>query len=102
MPEPVQHLRCDDAIIGDLTRAETTRVDPKILCLLEFRPQLGLNGPAIGAGPKVVSERRGHSSIGITLDTDSHVLPGMQEEAAEAFDALFPAAMSEGADRVTA
>ncbi len=43
-----------------------------------------------GVHPKVVSERLGHSSIGITLDTYSHVLPGMQEEAAEAFDALFP------------
>lgn len=43
-----------------------------------------------GVHPKVVSERLGHSSTGITLDTYSHVLPGMQEEAAEAFDALFP------------
>jgi integrase len=43
-----------------------------------------------GVHPKVVSERLGHSSIGITLDTYSHVLPGMQEEAAEAFDELFP------------
>ena len=30
--------------------------------------------------PKVVSERLGHASIGITLDTHSHVMPGMQEE----------------------
>jgi len=45
-----------------------------------------------GVHPKVVSERLGHSSIGITLDTYSHVLPGMQEEAAAAFDALFPTA----------
>ena len=41
--------------------------------------------------PKVVSERLGHSSIAITVDTYSDVLPGMQEEAAEAFDAVFPA-----------
>jgi integrase len=33
--------------------------------------------------PKIVSERLGHASIGITLDTYSHVLPTMQEEAAE-------------------
>jgi len=32
--------------------------------------------------PKVVSERLGHSSIAITLDTYSHVLPTMQEDAA--------------------
>ena len=35
-----------------------------------------------GIHPKIVSERLGHSTIGITLDTYSHVLPGMQEEAA--------------------
>ena len=37
--------------------------------------------------PKVISERLGHASIGITLDTYSHVMPGMQEEAAEKIDA---------------
>ena len=35
-----------------------------------------------GVHPKVVSERLGHASIGITLDIYSHVMPGMQEEAA--------------------
>jgi integrase len=40
-----------------------------------------------GVHPKVVSERLGHASIGITLDTYSHVMPGMQEEAAERIDA---------------
>jgi integrase len=42
-----------------------------------------------GVHPKVVSERLGHASIGITLDTYSHVVPGMQAEAAKAFDELF-------------
>jgi integrase len=32
--------------------------------------------------PKIVSQRLGHASIGITLDTYSHVLPAMQEAAA--------------------
>ena len=36
-----------------------------------------------GVHPKVVSERLGHASIGITLDTYSHVMPGMQEEQEE-------------------
>ena len=40
-----------------------------------------------GAHPKVVSERLGHASIGITLDTYSHVMAGMQEEATEKIDA---------------
>ena len=39
-----------------------------------------------GVHPKVVSERLGHSTIGLTLDTYSHVLPGMQEEAAAKVD----------------
>lgn len=36
-----------------------------------------------GIHPKVVQERLGHSSIMITMDTYSHVVQGMQEEAAE-------------------
>jgi integrase len=36
-----------------------------------------------GVPAKVVSERLGHSSVGITLDRYSHVLPTMQEDAAE-------------------
>ena len=42
-----------------------------------------------GVHPKIVSERLGHASIGITLDTYSHVLPGLQEEAVEKFDMIF-------------
>jgi integrase len=42
-----------------------------------------------GVHPKIVSERLGHASIGITLDTYSHVLPTMQSDAVTAFDALF-------------
>ena len=32
---------------------------------------------------KVVSERLSHASVGITLDVYSHVLPGMDQEAAD-------------------
>lgn len=39
-----------------------------------------------GVHPKVVSERLGHSRIGITMDLYSHVLPGMQDEAAKQLD----------------
>lgn len=41
-----------------------------------------------GVHPKVVSERLDHSSIRITLDTYSHVLPGLQEAAAQRFNEL--------------
>lgn len=36
-----------------------------------------------GVHPKIVSERLGHSRVGVTLDIYSHVLPGMQAEAAD-------------------
>ena len=39
-----------------------------------------------GVHPKVASERLGHSKVGITLDLYSHVLPGMQEDAAARVD----------------
>jgi len=39
-----------------------------------------------GIHAKIVSERLGHSSIGITLDTYSHVMPGLQEAAALRFE----------------
>ena len=42
-----------------------------------------------GVHPKIVQERLGHSSIQITLDTYSHVTPGMQEAAAKSFDEAF-------------
>jgi integrase len=41
-----------------------------------------------GVHPKIVSERLGHASINITLDTYSHVLPGLQAAAAEALDSI--------------
>jgi integrase len=41
-----------------------------------------------GVHPKIVQERLGHSSIQITLDTYSHVAPGLQEAAANRFDEL--------------
>jgi hypothetical protein len=47
-----------------------------------------------GIHPKVVSERLGHASIGITLDTYSHVMPGMQAQAAERIDAGLQAALA--------
>jgi integrase len=46
-----------------------------------------------GVQPKVVSERLGHSSIGITQDLYSHVMPHMQEEAAHQVDVAFDAAI---------
>jgi integrase len=47
---------------------------------------------SLGIHPKVASERLGHSRVGTTLDLYSHVLPGMQEDAAAKLDAALKAA----------
>jgi integrase len=46
-----------------------------------------------GVHPKVASERLGHSKVGLTLDTYSHVLPNMQADAAALVDAALQGAM---------
>ena len=39
-----------------------------------------------GVHPKVVQERLGHADISLTLNTYSHAIPSMQDEAAEKLD----------------
>jgi len=41
-----------------------------------------------GVHPKIVQERLGHATIAVTLDTYSHVAPGLQEAAAKGFDRM--------------
>jgi len=41
---------------------------------------------AAGVHPKIVQERLGHSSIAVTMDLYSHVIPGLQEAAAARLD----------------
>jgi integrase len=84
--------------------AETgTPLDRHNLCQRSFKPLLekaGLSGIRFhdlrhtcatllltkGVHPKIVQELLGHSTIAITLDTYSHVLPGMGDAAAGAMD----------------
>ena len=47
-----------------------------------------------GVHPKIVSDRLGHSGIGITMDTYSHVMPGLQAQAAAQLNGLFKRAVS--------
>ena len=42
-----------------------------------------------GIHPKIVQERLGHANVQITLDTYSHVAPGLQQAAAQRFDEVF-------------
>ncbi len=41
-----------------------------------------------GVHPAIVQQRLGHASITTTIDTYSHILPGLQQAAAKAFDEL--------------
>jgi integrase len=43
---------------------------------------------AAGEHPKVVSERLGHSTVVLTLDTYSHVLPSMQKAASKRLESI--------------
>ena len=43
---------------------------------------------ALGVQPKVVQEQLGHSRIAVTMDLYTHVLPHLQDEAAEKMDRL--------------
>jgi integrase len=53
-----------------------------------------------GVHPKIASERLGHSKVGITLDLYSHVLPGMQEDAAARVDEAFQIALKKRAEGI--
>jgi len=43
-----------------------------------------------GAKPKVISEALGHASVAFTMDTYSHIISGMQEEAMALLDEVLP------------
>ena len=43
----------------------------------------------LGVHPKIASERLGHSSVDLTLNTYSHALPSMQQDLVEKLDALY-------------
>lgn len=61
---------------------------PKKIRMYDLRHTCATLLLAQEVNPKVVSERLGHASITLTLDTYSHVLPTMQREAADKLDAL--------------
>jgi integrase len=48
---------------------------------------------SVGENPKIVSERLGHTTVSMTLDTYSHVLPDMQQATAERIDEVLRAAL---------
>ncbi len=75
---------------GNLRRAFRRLVEKAGLDPLRFHDLRHTHASLLlarGFHPIVVSERLGHASIAITLDTYSHVLPSLQEEAVRDLDA---------------
>lgn len=71
-----------------LTTADVQRAD------LEASHQHSTLMLLAGEHPKAVQERLGHSSLGITLDVYSHVLPGIQAGAAAKLDGTITTALA--------
>lgn len=61
---------------------------PNAVRLYDLRHSCATLLLAQGEHPKIVSERLGHASITLTLDTYSHVLPTMQQQAAERLESV--------------
>jgi integrase len=81
------HADGSPVLPGSLTPAFALLVKELELPHLTFhglRHAFATLGLLAGINPKVVSEALGHSSVTITLDTYSHVLPNMQDELAAA------------------
>src|SRR5215216_4760731 len=67
-----------------LKRAEL----PASIRLYDLRHSCATLLLSAGENPKVVSERLGHASVAMTLDVYSHVLPTMQQAAADRLERL--------------
>ena len=94
-------LADDDLIFGQLD-GRPLLPDTVTHAWIKLVRQIGLSGVRLhdarhshaslmlkqGTHPKIVQERLGHASIQITLDTYSHVTPGLQEAAADRFDKM--------------
>ena len=67
---------------------------PNVSVATKEWPLLVRSAVHAGIHPKVVSERLGHATVSITLDTYSHAIPNMQQEAAEKIDEALRAALA--------
>jgi integrase len=69
-------------------RAHIEKAGVRVIRLHDLRHTHASLALQAGVPAKVVSERLGHSTVSFTLDVYSHVVPGLQEEAAERIAAL--------------
>lgn len=75
---------------GNLTRAYNALIPKAEVKRIPFHGLRHTHATLLlqeGVNVKIVSERLGHTNIGITLDTYAHVLPSMQQQAADGIDA---------------
>lgn len=75
-----------------VTEAEKTGSVPETIPDCTFHALRHSHATALlraGEHPKVVQERLGHSSIGLTMDTYSHLVESMDRAAADKIDRLF-------------
>lgn len=80
---PVHPDRVSKVFAKHVTRAKVRRIR-----LHDLRHTCASLLLKAGIHPKVVQELLGHKTITITLDTYSHLLPGLQEGAAETIGAM--------------
>ena len=55
-----------------------------------------------GAKPKVISEALGHASVAFTMDTYSHIIEGMQEDAMALLDEVLLAGKNGVSQKINA
>lgn len=77
---------------GDAFRALVKRAGVPKIRLHDLRHGHATLLLKAGVQSKIITERLGHSGTAITLDLYSHLLPGMDSEAAQRFDALLEGA----------
>lgn len=77
--------------------AKKARKEPELLPRIRFHDLRHTAATLLlsaGVHPKVVQEMLGHAQINLTLDTYSHVLPTMQDEAAAKMNDILTTARS--------
>jgi integrase len=79
----------DPHILGDQFRRALSEAGLPRIRIHDLRHTAATHLLGRGVHPKIVQELLGHSTITLTLDTYSHVAPGMHAQVADHMEALF-------------
>lgn len=80
--------RANEAILKGNEESGRNDLEIRTIRLYDLRHTTATLLLSRGVNPKIVSERLGHASIVLTLDTYSHVLPTMQKDATDQIEEL--------------